>query len=365
MKSPIKEVESLGQSIWLDFISRGLIYSGQLKRLVDDGLLGMTSNPTIFHKAITAGSDYDGPIRDIIKFDPEISTNGLYDKLIIQDIQMAADLLRPVYDVTGGVDGLVSLEPPAQLANDTAATMSEVRRLWQLVKRPNVMMKVPATPEGIPAVEELLAQGININITLMFSMKHYEAVSQAYLRGITRSPNAHSIASVASFFVSRVDTYVDKELEKIGTATALALRGKAAVANSRLVYRRFREVFAGKEFAALQARGGRVQRLLWGSTSTKNPAYSDVKYVEELIGPDTINTLPIETLEAFRDHGKVRRTIDEGVEEAERALAGLKDVGVDLDAVTGQLQKDGVKAFVDSLDQLLQALEEKRKAMVG
>jgi transaldolase len=227
------------------------------------------------------------------------------------------------------------------------------------------MMKVPATPQGVPAVEELLADGINVNITLMFSLRHYEAVSRAYLKGAARCRNVKGLASVASFFVSRVDTFVDKELEKIGSGTALALRGKAAVANCKLVYRRFREIFGSEEFEALKARGARVQRILWASTSTKNPAYPDVKYVEELMGPDSINTLPVETLEAFRDHGRVRASIDEGVTEAERLLDHLGELGVNLDAVTEQLQKDGVKAFADSLDQLLKALEEKRKVLVG
>jgi transaldolase len=231
--------------------------------------------------------------------------------------------------------------------------------LWRLVDRPNLMVKVPATPPGIPAIEKLIAEGININITLMFSMAHYEAVSRAYLNGVTRFSNPRQISSVASFFVSRVDTYVDRELEKIGTAEALPLRGRAAVANSKLVYHRFKQVFAGDEFARQQGRGAHMQRVLWGSTSTKNPDYSDVKYVEELMWPDTVNTLPTETLDLFLDHGRARDTLNEGVTEAEQILKDLKKVGVDLDAITEQLQVDGVKAFSDSFDQLLAALEEK------
>ena len=356
----LNEVSKLGQSIWLDFISRSLITSGELRKLVDNGLCGMTSNPTIFHKSITRGTEYDDTIRSILKFDPDIDTKTLYDRLVIEDIQMAADVLRPVFEATDGADGLISLEPPAELSYDADATMSEVRRLWKLVNRPNLLMKVPATQPGIQAIESLLAEGININITLMFSMKHYEDVSNAYIRGISRNPNPQRIASVASFFVSRVDTYADRELEKIGTEEALALRGKAAIANSKIVYRRFREVFSGEEFAVQRQRGARVQRVLWGSTSTKNPAYSDLIYVDGLIGPDTVNTIPKETLEAFLDHGQARRTVDKDIEDAEQVMADLAKVGVDINAITEQLQVDGVKAFVDSYDQLLNALEEKR-----
>lgn len=363
MSNPIKEAQRLSQSIWLDFISRGLINTGRLKELIDKGICGMTSNPTIFHKAITQGTDYDDTIRDILNSDAEIDTAALYDRLVVEDVQMAADVFRPIYEGTDGMDGLVSLEPPAQLAYDTDATIAEARRLWQLVQRPNVMIKVPATEPGIPAVETLLAKGININITLMFSLKHYEAVSQAYLQGIARNPNPQRITSVASFFVSRVDTYADKELEKIGTEEALTLQGKAAIANSKLVYRRFREVFSGEEFATQRRRGARVQRVLWGSTSTKNPAYSDVMYVDGLIGPDTVNTLPLETIEAFRDHGKAQQRVNTGIEEAEQSLTDLKKIGISLDAITNQLQIDGVKAFADSLDRLLDALEEKRKKL--
>ena len=363
MMNPIQEVQRLGQSIWIDFIRRDLLVSGQLKQMVEEGIRGMTSNPTIFHKAIAQSNDYDDALRAILKPNPDANAKTLYDRLTIEDIQMAADILRPVYEASDGVDGLVSLEASPHLAYDTDGTIAEVRRLWQLVGRPNVMIKVPSTPAGIPAIESLIAEGISINITLMFSIKHYEAVSHAYIRGIAQNPNPQRVASVASFFVSRVDTYVDRELEKIGTEEALALRGKAAIANSKLVYHRFREVFSGEEFAAQRQRGARLQRVLWGSTSTKNPAYSDVMYVDGLIGPDTVNTLPLEAISNFRDHGQVRPTLEEGVEEAERLLADLKKLGVDLDAITEQLQEDGVKAFADSFDQLISALEEKRKGV--
>jgi len=357
----LKDIQGLGQSIWLDFISRDLITSGRLRQLVEDGLRGMTSNPSIFHKAITKSDVYDDILKAILKSDPDADAMTLYERLAVEDIRMAADVLRPVYDATGGVDGLISLEVSPYLAYDTAGTITEARRLWQLVDRPNLMIKVPATPEGIPAIERLIADGININATLIFSLKHYEAVSHACIQGLAHNASPQAMASVASFFVSRIDTYVDRELEKIGTKEALALRGKAAVASSKLAYRRFREIFYGEEFAAQRQRGARAQRVLWGSTSTKNPDYSDLIYIEELIGTDTVNTIPLETLDSLCDHGKIRPTLQEGAEEAEQVLAGLEKSGINLDDITGRLQKDGVKAFIDSFDQLLSALEEKRQ----
>jgi transaldolase len=323
----------------------------------------MTSNPTIFEKAIAQSKDYDEALRTFLKVHPDADTKTIYEHLAIEDIQMATDVLRPVYDASGGGDGFVSLEASPYLAYDTEATIAEVRRLWQLVGRPNVMIKVPATPPGIPAIETLIAEGININATLMFSLKHYETVSQAYLRGIVQNPNPERVASVASFFVSRVDTYVDRELIRIGTEKARALRGRVAIANSKIVYRRFREIFFGGEFALENRRGARVQRVLWGSTSTKNPDYSDVMYVEGLIGPDTVNTLPPETIAAFRSHGRVRQTLNEGLPEAEQVLVDLVELGLDLEAITEQLQVDGVKAFAGSFDQLLGTLEEKRQVL--
>ncbi|MFC1929259.1 transaldolase [Chloroflexota bacterium] len=357
----LKAVRESGQSIWLDFIRRNLITSGQLKQMVADGIHGMTSNPTIFHKAIAQNNDYDDAISAILTTEPDIDTQALYERLAVEDIQMTADILRPIYEASGGIDGMVSLEVSPYLAYDTPGTIAEARRLWELVNRPNLVIKIPATPQGIPAVETLIGEGININITLMFSLKHYEAVSHAYIRGLEKNPDPGRITSVASFFVSRIDTYVDKELERIGTEETLALRGKAAVASSKIIYQCFKKVFYGEEFAAQRRRGARVQRPLWGSTSTKNPAYPDVIYVENLIGPDTVNTIPPETLEAFCDHGKTCPTIEEGIAEAEKALAELKRVGINLGNITEQLQKDGVKAFADSFDQLLAALEEKRK----
>lgn len=361
MVNPIQEVKRLGQSIWLDYIRRDLITSGELKKLVRDGISGLTSNPTIFHQAIAQSSDYDEALRALLKANPDRDVNNIYEHLAVEDIRMAADILLPVYEASDGGDGFVSLEVSPHLAYDTKTTTMEAMRLWQLVARPNLMIKVPATAQGIPAIETLVAEGVNINVTLMFSQNHYEAVSHAYIRGVARNPNPQQVASVASFFVSRVDTYVDRELEKIGTEEALALRGRAAIANSKLVYRRFREVFLGEEFARERRRGTRLQRVLWGSTSTKNPNYSDVMYVEGLIGPDTVNTLPLKTISAFRDHGKVYQTLDKGLEETEEVLAGLRRVGVNLESITEQLQRDGVKAFADSFDQLLTALAEKRK----
>ncbi len=364
--NPLQQLGKFGQSPWLDYIRRDLVTSGELKRLVlEDGLGGMTSNPTIFEKAITGSTDYDSTLRSLLAKNPHAKAITLYEALAIEDIQMAADVLRLVYDRTAGADGYVSLEVSPKLAHDTAATIAEARRLWKAVNRPNLMIKVPATPEGIPAVETLLAEGINVNITLMFSMAHYEAVAQAYLRGASRCPKPKAIASVASFFVSRVDTAVDKALEAIGSPEALALRGKAAIANTKKVYQRFREIFYGDAFAALRKKGVRVQRPLWASTSTKNPAYLDVMYVEELIGKDTVNTLPPATLEAYRDHGRPRMTIEEKLDEAQAMLDQLKKLKIDLDVVTQKLQVDGVASFAASFDQLMPGLEKKVQAIAA
>jgi len=360
--NPLQDAKRLGQSIWLDYIRRDLVTSGELTELVRGGISGLTSNPTIFQKAIAQSNDYDEALRTFLKASPNADTQTLYEHLAVEDVRLATDILRPVYDATGGADGFVSLEVSPHLADDTGATTSEVRRLWRLVDRPNLMIKIPATPPGIPAIETLIAEGININATLMFSMNHYEAVAGAYIRGIARNPEPKRTASVASFFVSRVDSYVDKELERIGTDTARALLGKAAIANSKLVYRRFRELFSGEEFGESRRRGALPQRVLWGSTSTKNPDYPYVKYVDNLIGPDTVNTLPPQTIEAFRDHGRAQITLEKELKEAEQVLAGLGGLGIDLEAITEQLQKDGVGAFIDSFDQLIGALEEKRRA---
>jgi transaldolase/glucose-6-phosphate isomerase len=363
--NPLKELGGQGQSIWLDYIRRNLLRSGELKRLVDeDGIRGVTSNPTIFEKAIAGSTDYDEALRAMLAQESNGDVEKLYEPLAIEDIQMAADVLRPVFDSTHGDDGYVSLEVSPHLAHDTAGTVAAAKRLRAAVNRPNLMIKVPATPEGIPAIEQLIADGLSINVTLMFSMAHYEAVARAYLNGLERCATPAQVASVASFFVSRVDTMVDKELETRGSEAAKALLGKIAIANSKVVYRRFLEIFHGEGFAALRQRGGRVQRPLWASTGTKNPAYSDVLYVENLIGAETVNTLPPDTINAFRDHGKIPgATIKEGFDEADRALASLAGLGIDLAAITEKLQVDGVAAFAASFDQLLSALETKRKSM--
>jgi transaldolase/transaldolase/glucose-6-phosphate isomerase len=357
--NPLKQLQEHRQSIWLDYIRRTLITSGQLKALIDDdGLRGMTSNPTIFEKSISGTTDYDASLRRILETGPR-RVEGVYEALAVEDIRMAADALRPVYDGTGGADGYVSLEVSPKLANDTEATVAEARRLWQMVNRPNLMVKVPGTPAGVPAFEALIAGGVNVNVTLMFSLKHYEDVAWAYIRGLERCAQPQRMASVASFFVSRVDTVVDQSLDANGSPGALALRGKTAVANAKLAYRRFEEIFYGDSFAGLRKRGARVQRPLWASTSTKNPSYRDVFYVEELIGPDTVNTLPPATLEAFRDHGVVRNTLSAGVDEARKHIEALTGFGIDLGAITERLQVDGVAAFTQSYEALLESLDAK------
>jgi transaldolase len=328
--------------------------------VADDGVRGVTSNPSIFQKAIEGGDAYDAAVIDCLARDPEMATVALYEELAVEDIRGAADILRSVWEGSGGSDGFVSLEVSPHLARDTEGTVAEAQRLWRFVDRPNLMIKVPATAEGIPAIEALIREGINVNATLMFSLADYEAVANAYLRGLERNPNPSVVASVASFFVSRVDTKVDARLEAIGSPEALALRGRAAIANAKLAYRRFGELFGPDSFETVASRGARVQRPLWASTSTKNPNYRDVIYVEELIGADTVNTLPVATMDAFRDHGELRASLLEETEGAERVFSELAEVGVDIDAITAQLQVEGVAAFAASFDQLLGALDEAR-----
>jgi transaldolase len=352
----IQALQKQGQFIWLDFISRTLLTSGELKRLLDQGVTGVTSNPSIFQKSICETTDYDNAIQEVLKLQPGIDVGALYEKLAVADIQMAADVLRPVYNSTDGTDGFVSLEVSPHLAALTESTIREAQRLWKLVGRPNLMIKVPATPQGIPAVEALIAMGINVNATLIFSLKEYQNVAYAYIRGLEANPEPRQVASVASFFISRIDTNIDKMLDKVGTPEALAVRGKAAVASAKIVYRRLNEIFYDMPFAKQKARGGRVQKLVWGSTGTKNPKYSDVLYVEEIIGPDTINTIPMSTLQAFLDHGRAHLSLKEDVGEAERLLANLKNFNIDMNAVTDQLLKEGVLAFAQSFDQLMDSL---------
>lgn len=357
----LQVIEECGQSIWLDAISRRLIESGQLQQMIqDDGLRGVTSNPSIFEKAITHGDDYDAKLRELLHGDPGRSDQSLYEALAIADIRMATDVLRPVYDASEGADGYVSLEISPHLAHDTPGSVAEAQRLWRAVDRPNLMIKIPASPAGIAAIEETVAAGINVNVTLIFSLAHYEAAAGAYLRGIARAAQPGYIASVASLFVSRLDSAVDPLLERVGAPPALAMRGRIAVANAKLAYRRFRELFFGASFAGLRQAGARVQRLLWGSTGTKNPNYSDVLYVEHLIGRDTVNTVPPETLDAFRDHGVARVTVGTELERAEADMARLREFGIDLAPVFDELQRDGLASFALSYDRLLGKLHEKR-----
>lgn len=349
-----------GQSVWQDYIERGQTRGGDLQRLIAAGVRGVTSNPSIFEKAISGSTAYDEQIRAIMEAAPGIGVQEMFELLAVEDIREAADVLRPVFDGSGGGDGYVSLEVSPHLAHDTAGTIAAAQRLWQAVDRPNLMIKVPATAAGIPAIEALLAEGVNVNATLMFSLRHYEKVAGAYLRGVARCDSPRQSVSVASLFISRVDTAVDRQLETIGTEAARALRGRCAIANAKVIYQRFRQLFDSAEFGALHERGARVQRPLWGSTGTKNPSYSDVLYVDELIGRDTVNTLPPATLTAFLDHGRVAPTLMAGVDEAEQLLAQVTMLGIDIDAVCEQLQDEGVRQFADAHDQLLLTLQRKQ-----
>jgi transaldolase len=365
--NPLLLLNQCGQSVWLDNISRGLITGGELQRLIHlDGVTGVTSNPTIFAKALTGSSEYDDSFDAIIRRHPDISNAALAERLMIEDIQMAADVLRPVFDRTQGADGFVSLEVSPACAGDTEATIAEARRLWFDVARLNVMIKVPATKAGIAAVEALIAQEINVNITLMFSLDHYEAVAKAYLHGVSGHHGRHHVSSVASIFVSRLDAVVDPLLDAIGSSESKRLRGRVALANARHIYRRFRSIFHGESFVDLRRRGARVQRPLWASTGTKDPAYSDVLYLEGLVAPQTITTVPPATLDAFRDHGSVAADSLESAAEADDAtLAGAARLGLNLFAITEQLQTDGIAAFARSYEQLLGALDQKRRATQG
>jgi len=360
----MNDLLSLGQSVWLDFIRRTMVRDGELSGLVGRGLRGLTSNPSIFEKAIAGGDEYDDALRAALREDPEVDTVSLFESLAIVDIREAADLLRPVYDESDGSDGFVSLEVSPHLAHDEDRTFAEAHRLWAAVDRPNLMIKVPATADGMKAIERLIADGVNVNATLMFSMAHYEGVARAYLRGLERAAHPERTASVASFFVSRVDTMVDGKLDALATPEARALRGRAAVANAKLAWHRFREIFHGPDFETLRGRGAHVQRVLFGSTSTKDPAYSDVKYVEELIGAETVNTLPPETLEAFLDHGEAHATLADGATEARAVMSDLAGLGIDMDEVTETLQRDGVRKFAEAFDKLLVALDAKREKLL-
>jgi transaldolase len=374
MTNPLLQLKAQGQSVWYDNIDRAQLASGEFKRLLDeDGVVGVTANPTIFQKSISHGHAYDEQMDQLIRDGK--STNEIYEALIIQDIRTVADILRPIYDRTTGQDGYVSLEVSPELAHNTEGTIAEVRRFWKMVDRPNLMIKIPATPEGIPAVRQALSEGINVNITLIFAIDAYRAVTDAYLSALedrnAEGKDISHMASVASFFVSRVDTLVDKLLEDKAKASSdpaeqqklKSLEGKAAIANARLVYQEFKRIFSTPRFESLKHAGAHVQRPLWASTSTKNPAYRDVLYAEELIGPNTVDTMPLETIENFRDHGRVRYSIEDNIPQAKAELAALEEVGIHYKDVTQQLLDEGVKKFADSFHELFAGIESKKQAI--
>ena len=371
----LQKLREIGQSFWLDNLSRDLINSGELKRLIaEDGITGITSNPTIFQKAISGSKDYDESLRSMLGKGIR-DGKELFLGLAFEDISRAADLLWPVYQKSGGVDGFVSIEVSPDLAYDTQKTIAEARRLFSTIGKKNILVKVPGTKQGLPAIEQLTAEGVNVNVTLLFSMRRYEETAEAYIRGLEKRARQREpidgIFSVASFFVSRVDTLTDKLLEARLSAAATedekkkirSLLGKAAVANANIAYRKYKEIFWGKRFQALTR--AHIQRILWGSTGTKNPSYSDIKYVEELMGADSINTLPEATLKAFQDHGRAQITIFDKLEEAEKLFAGLKEVGVNINQVTEQLESEGVKLFSDSFYLLLKEIAQKRDSLLA
>jgi len=372
--NPLLKLEAFGQSIWMDFIRRGMISSGQLKRLIEeDGLRGMTSNPSIFEKAIAGSHDYDNAIRALALEGK--SVDQIYEALTVEDIQCAADLFRPIYDRLDGADGFVSLEVSPYLARDTAKTIADARRLWIAVARPNVMIKVPATIEGLPAIQQLIGEGINVNITLLFGLPRYRQVAEAYIAGLetlsAQGKPLKSVASVASFFLSRIDVLLDPTLEKLMATDkskagfAETVHGQVAIFSAKAAYQIYKDIYQGERFGKLKAQGGRTQRLLWASTSTKNPAYSDLKYVEALVGPETIDTIPLETLAAYRDHGKPASRLTNDAVKASEALRRLDKVGIDLDAANQQLEDEGIQKFVQAFDLLMNTLREKRAAAIS
>jgi transaldolase len=357
--TPIQELGRLGQSVWIDQISRGMIDSGELKDLRDAGVTGLTSNPTIFEKAIGSGTDYDEDLLALAGGDR--STEELFEAVALDDIRAACDLMRPVYENVGGADGFVSFEVSPHLAHETDETISEAKRLWALIDRPNVMIKVPGTPEGIPAFRALVAEGLNVNVTLLFATDVYERVANAYIDGLIeydgRGGDVAGIASVASFFVSRVDTAADERIQGLidaGKTDLNDLLGKTAVANARVAYSRYLAIFGDARFATLRAKGAKEQRCLWASTSTKNPAYNDVLYVQDLIAPNTVNTMPAPTIDAWNDHGDPRLTLEDGIESARVTMDRIAAAGISIREITDQLTVDGVKSFADSYDLLLE-----------
>jgi transaldolase len=366
-KSRLHELSELGQSVWIDSIQRSWLQDGTLKRLMDgDTVVGVTSNPTIFQKALASGDAYDEQLRELLE--TEDDAKEIFYNLAVRDIQDALDMLRPVWDAGGGKDGYVSMEVDPNFAYDEDATIQEAIRLHEWIDRANLFVKIPATQEGLGAIEECIARGRSINVTLIFSLDRYREVAEAYIRGLERlvegGGDPKPVASVASFFVSRVDTEADKRLEGIGSDEALALRGKLAVANAKLAYEAWKEIFSGERWERLAGHGATNQRCLWASTSTKNPEYRDVLYVEELIGPETVNTMPRETVEAFQDHGNVERTLDRDIDEAHGVFERIAAVGVDYDDVTATLEREGVDKFADSFRELLDGVQAKRGELV-
>src|SRR5436309_10365379 len=367
--NPLRDLLKFGQSVWLDYIRRDLITSGELKRLIEeDGLRGMTSNPAIFEKAIVGSTDY-ADILSSLRSRSDLDAKARFEIVAIRDIQDAADLLRPVYDQSKRRDGYVSLEVSPYLGRDTQGTLEEARRLWKAVDRPNVMIKVPGTAEGLPAFEQLIGEGMNINVTLLFSQEVYQRVAEAYVRGVEKfaatGGDVGRVASVASFFISRIDNSVDSELSaKLKSAKdpqeqqkLKSLPGKVAIANGKLAYQRYLNIFSGPQWDKLRSKGAQTQRVLWASTSTKNPAYPDILYVQEMIGPDTVNTIPPATFDAFRDHGQPRETLTENVDGAKQVMQAVAGVGISIDRVTDKLTDDGVRLFEEAFDKLLAAVE--------
>jgi transaldolase len=372
-ENPLLKLSTFGQSIWLDYIRRQMIDSGELKKLIDDdGLKGVTSNPAIFQKAIAGSRDYDEAIRTLAQAGKSIE--AIYQVLTVEDVQRAADLFRPLHDRLDGRDGFISLEVNPHLAHDTQGTVAEARHLWQVLARPNVLIKVPATKEGLPAIRELIGAGINVNVTLLFGLPRYREVAAAYIAGLearaAQGRPLSRVASVASFFLSRIDVLLDPRLEKLAAAggpdarAARDLIGRVAIASAKTAYTIYQEIFGSQRFQKLAAQGARPQRLLWASTSTKNPGYPDVKYVEPLIGPNTVNTLPPETLEAYRDHGDPAATLTEGLDRAAGVLRRLPELGLDLDQATQQLEDEGVEKFNQPFDSLMATLEGKRREVL-
>ena len=362
MANPLLELEKYGQSVWIDNISRGMLKKGELKNLVEnDGITGVTSNPSIFQKAIGKGNDYDEQLKKLLSENSDLTAQQLFEMLAVKDIQGGTDVLAGVNEKTNGIDGYVSLEVSPDLAYDTNATIEEARKLFQEVNRKNVMIKIPATQEGIPAIRQMISEGANINVTLIFSQPVYEQVVDAYLSGledrVKQDKEIHNIASVASFFISRIDTAVDNALAEKSNEE---LKGKIAIANGKLVYQKCDEIFASERFKKLEEKGAKRQRLLWASTSTKNPAYSDVLYLEELIGDNTVNTVPPKTLDAYKDHGKPEVRITKNVDEAETQMKKLADHGIDFIEITKKLTEDGVVLFANSFKELMDEIENKK-----